>query len=343
MTSQYSIDEIKSLRAIPIDFILNRYLIYKHGHWTSQEGGIFITINNNLFYDHYSKKGGKGAIDLVIQLFNYNFLEAVEYLNQIYFLKANYKLPNKTTEFERKKTILESKKINVKQRISFVEKPENWYKIRNYLVKTRKLNIFIVEKLHNEGLISSDNYSNCMFFLRNWEKKSSINGFALKGISSKPFHYIKGKKNKNWFYFGEHTEHIYITESPIDAISLYQILRNFTKQSKGVYIATCGIGDLPKFDSHAKIHIATDLDIAGELFAWRIAKQYPYQTVRHAPLIGKDFNDCLQDKEDKINSWWKSRMGKEWSKLLQHPENTEFAANKNIKYLQKLFSDIKAS
>lgn len=320
---KYNSELVKQLRNSSLEPILAQYFIPKGKYWTDNLGS-FIQIDDHSqrFYDHYKQQGGFGAIDFVQMYFGYNFQEAMEYLAK----QQNINLENLE--------ILNNKKLF----LPTIDET-NWQTVIDYLIN-RKIEIKIINELHENKLLYSDNYSNCWFTLRSWDTKEN-QGFVLRGTQlTNKFHYIKQNESNSWFFFGKDNEHIYITESPIDAISLYQILSSRTKQNNGIYIASCGCKGLPEFSRQSVIHIATDCDLAGELFAWKIAKKYSNnQIVRHIPLSGKDFNDELQNNYHDSNQWWKDNLGKEWSKLWMPNHDNESIITKNLEKISTLIYD----
>ena len=327
----YSPETIQQLRDIPLEDLLERNLSQERGYWRGE--GVFLSIQEKKYFNHYNGSGGNGAINLVMDLLELDFKGAVEYLLNY----SNLPSPLPTTKVKPSKT--KSKKPSKTSKFNPREDKTNWPEIRDWLIRSRKLDEQLVDSLHKQGLISSDNYGNALFVLRNFAKQQT--GFALKRAK---FNHLKKEEN-GWFYFGPKTKHIYLFEAPIDAISLFQKIGRNCNQ--GTYLATCGTTQPPDLSSYQQIHISYDCDPSGELAAWKIANQYPDKTLlRHIPLIGKDFNHDLTLQRSLHNYWWKkqTKFSLEWSKMFnQTSEEKLITIQNNLTIIKKIIYDLTSS
>ncbi|MEO0377223.1 MAG: toprim domain-containing protein [Cyanobacteria bacterium P01_A01_bin.17] len=98
-------------------------------------------------------------------------------------------------------------------------------------------------------------------------------------------------------------QRIFLTESPIDAMSL-SVLDKRRQAQPGVtiYLSTDGSGGVPiealksVLQEGGRVIAAFDADQAGTLMAWRVAEQVP-GVERLMPKHGKDWNDRLANPD----------------------------------------------
>ena len=117
---------------------------------------------------------------------------------------------------------------------------------------------------------------------------------------SDPYKRIDTSESNNyWVFENQNVDTVYVCESPIDAISLYEL----REKGSGAYIAMGGVKDktLQKIISdypESQIVIATDWDEKGEAFAQE-NKNYCSKILRpdsEDMKNTKDWNDILRKK-----------------------------------------------
>lgn len=155
------------------------------------------------------------------------------------------------------------------QNFSFPEKSPNYYKkVFSYLTNTRKISPDTVKKLIHDRLLYEDTRGNAVFVNQKKGREIAI----LRGTltyAKEAFKRIDTSESNNyWVFENQNVDTVYVCESPIDAISLYELYG----QKSGAYIAMAGVKDktLQKIISdypESQIVIATDWDEKGAAFA----------------------------------------------------------------------------
>jgi len=112
----------------------------------------------------------------------------------------------------------------------------NFDKAREYLIKERKIDAALVDKLHEEGLIKQDKFNNVLFI---WKYKENILGCSEQG-TIRSDKYKRGtwkniQKNSTLgfgfnFLFGQ-PKHLKFFESSIDALSYATLYKKNTKDT----------------------------------------------------------------------------------------------------------------
>ncbi len=263
--------------------------------WRISGCTISIDTNRGIFYDHLAQTGGGGAISLVSHVMQCDFITAMDFLwgkpIDFPFRSSSKVIPAKVKEPEK------PPRCNRRDRTK-------WKDVRDYLTDRRGLPSFLIDSLHNKGLIDADSRSNVMFFRYSIAAEFQLGeaiGASLRSISSNLKLLTPGtKRDRGWFFFsiGEGiVRRIFLVESPIDAISI-AALRGDSIYSRTIYISIDGAGSVPipllidAVRQGAKIILALDGDRPGEEMSWRIAKQLP-GVLRIRPLLGKDWNEQL--------------------------------------------------
>ncbi len=252
--------------------------------------GQIISINGQKFYDHLSQKGGHGAIDLVMQVKQQNFKEAVDWLSK----RSSSISPTVSTERSQPQRTAEVRRTLFQPPTPNESK---WLEVRQYLVDKRGLPAQIIDDLHRDGKLYAasvdqgvlvklrskgyahpERITNAVF-IRSTDT-GEITGASLRGVAEDS--HFKGlatgsRKEQGWFTFSQGQgplERILLTESPIDAMSAAAIAKS--KSGTTMFIATDGTGAAPidLLRQHqaagVQIVVAQDADRAGEEMAWKI-------------------------------------------------------------------------
>ena len=271
-----------------------------------------ISITDQRFYDHIAKKGGGGAIDLVMHVQGSSFKEAVEWLNG----NSINLTPIKQANSSFKQTLHPNTQ-------PFEPPPvdeSKWAAVKNYLVNTRKLPKSIIDTLHSSGVVYADHKQNAVFVRKDLE--GQVTGASLRGTynGSKFNGLAKGtRRDAGWFAFtkgrGE-PERIVLIESPIDAISAAAISQ---KKENTLFISTDGSGAIPheflkhELDKGKQILVAYDNDEAGHYMAQQVLDKLP-GAQRITPKAGKDWNEQLIQSQDPVEQK-KQQLRKEYERL----------------------------
>ena len=171
----------------------------------------------------------------------------------------------------------------------------NYSRLFAYLTKTRKIEPAIVQDLVNQKLIYEDMKHNVVFVNPELGKGIAISRSTISMKNGLFFKKIDIEASNNYWKFsaGENPENVYICEAPIDAVSLYELL----KKKPGVYCAMAGLK--PETVKHIiadypgkKIILATDWDRAGISFTLKMRQE-----------LGIDFFGVPQEKQNGTKDW----------------------------------------
>jgi hypothetical protein len=286
-------DKIKNINYISI---LEFYDI----NYKIEGGGIRVKHNNNnifitneTFYNNTTCVGGKGSIDLYMNLFNKDFKTSLKEIKKNYYL---FSFPNGIKNSE--KIILDDKKQNKKKSSSKKnlipnENKNNINIVKNYLINKRKLDKKYIEKLIKKEKLSADDYGNCIFY--NEEKTFAL----LRGTKDKKFVKNTGVNDFIIYAPNDYYEKIYLFESPIDALSFIDI----KKIKHGCMVSINGSAMVNKIltlienykDKIKTIYYCFDNDNQGNRFYKKIVSQIYNYNIENIRLISenKDWNEDL--------------------------------------------------
>ncbi|MGG6242814.1 strawberry notch C-terminal domain-containing protein [Nodosilinea sp. AN01ver1] len=293
----------------------------RHDKHKWRNGDHIISISGPLFMDWLADAGGRGAIDLVMQVQGVEFKEAVEWLSGRDFSQRPAHVATHNQTEEREPKVLAVPAAN----------EHRWAGVWEYLVETRKLPVVLVDRLNERGLIFADDHQNAVFLrhqlqAQTWSRGEVI-GASLRGTWGEENHFHGlapgSARDQGWFWIGTGrglVNRVLLVESPIDAMSL-AVLDRAQRGPEGVsiYLSTDGSGGVPTealktvLRSGGLVAAAFDADVAGETMAWRVAQQVP-GIERLTPNQGKDWNEVLVNPEGGGNGWQQSRpeLGQLW-------------------------------
>jgi hypothetical protein len=318
-------DEYKALaaqvRAIPLETVIERLggQVDRHNHAKWRLDGEHISITGERFYNHDRGQGGGGAIDLVMHAAGYDYKEAVAYLRDTHGAEAAV---GAATWHGARQAQREAQEIVEREERPAFHAPEpdeaRWPGVRAYLVEQRQIPAGLVDQMHARGTVYADARSNAVF-IRSDEDDQAV-GASLRGTA--PGSDFKGlaagtRRDEGHFSFtvGEPLPYvapqIYLTESPIDAMSRAALLLREGARGERVFISTDGHGSLPTkaidagLDRRAVVHCGFDRDRGGDTLWERVMERYgarAHETYgpidRDRPPAGvKDWNQALQQEQ----------------------------------------------
>jgi len=278
--------------------------------------GEHISITGERFYNHDQQTGGGGSIDLVMHAAGYDYREAVAYLRDTHGAAAA--LTAATWHGARQAQQEAQEIVTRAERVPFhapAADEARWPQVRNYLVVERALPSALVDELHGRGTIYADHRSNAVFIRQDADGQAT--GASLRGTM--PGSDFKGlaagtRRDEGHFSFiiGKPEPYkapqLYLTESPIDAMSRAALLMREGATSERVFISTDGHGSLPTrqidagMERRAVVQCGFDRDTGGEKMWARVQEHYgtrAHETygpiARDRPPTGaKDWNVALQ-------------------------------------------------
>lgn len=258
-----------------------------------------LKISNGM-WNWFSKGiGGKTALEYLIQVRNYKFMEAVEHLMNVEHIKAP--IP----------TIIEEKKIQ--NRLILPEKNTNNKQVIAYL-KSRGIHQDIINKCIEHDLIYEDVHHNAVFVGYDENNVPRYAG-ARATNNSRFMHDITGS-NKSYSFMLESkskTNKIHVFEGAIDLLS-YASLLHLKGHNYEDYalISLAGVYQPAKVISESKIpktieryllkhecvnelvlHLDNDVGGRNASFAFQQVMSSKYKVTDSPPTYGKDVNDYL--------------------------------------------------
>jgi len=287
------------LRDIPLADVLGGM-----GYVIRQEGSSMlcdttqgkIGIQGVKWYNYHEQHGGGGAIDLVMHLEQCDYATALKYLAQTHgqhtlgsivadALKVGNRIVNDTPRASFRDLL-----TRYAQRDDAA-----WPRARDYLLG-RGIPAAQSDALHHQGLLWATHRGGVAFAHRSLAS-DEVCGATIRGISNQ-FKQTIGNRKSAHFHFGypvQQATKLYIAESPIDALSLAEIM-----PTKGAaYLSTAGAPDKDLCDHIPPTPewiLAFDSDEAGARFRNQLqaaAKKLGRRCQTMIPTLGKDWNDEL--------------------------------------------------
>jgi len=308
------------VRAIPLETVMERLggVQARYDAHKYRLDGEHISINGERFYNHDRQQGGGGAIDLVMHATRYSYPEAVAYLRDTHGTDAA--ITAATWRAARQAHDDTRHIVEHAERPPFrapIQDEERWPQVRAYLVEERQLPATLVDDLHTRGMIYADHRANAVFIRQ--DADGTAVGASLRGTA--PGSDFKGlaagtRRDEGHFAFtiGQLAPYmapqIYLTESPIDAMSRAALLLRAGTQGERIFISTDGHGEIPRrqidegLERRAVVHCAFDCDRGGDTLWERVKERYGTQAHetygpidRDQPPAGvKDWNQALQQE-----------------------------------------------
>ena len=253
--------------------------------------GLSIEYSDNQWQSRNGRKG-KGAINLVMYLSGYgqdHYQQAVRDMAEIFGDKdiigslANYMVDSAPQHAHR---------IS-RQNFQMPEPCKGtWPDVRDHLVNKMKLPPAFIDKLHEDGLIFSDQRLNCVF------PRDKASGVFKIGSGAKPFSQTLGKDGEAFVMHGTDNK-LYIVDSPMEALSLKLMHPDSTILATGGFMQAEKvkpyIGQKEVFISQGQAGIAKEVS---KFFRDHIPNAKLIQ-----PNMGKSWHECrllrIEEEEKK--------------------------------------------
>jgi len=306
------------LRAIDLPSVIERLgsQVDRHNAHKWHVNGEHISITGERFYNHDRQQGGGGAIDLVMHAAGYDYRAAVAYLRDTHGTEAA--ITAATWHGARQAQHDAQEIVERAERPPFhapIQDEARWPGVRHYLVEGRQLPAALVDELHGRGTIYADGRSNAVFLRQDADGQAT--GASLRGtMPGSDFKGLSAGTRRDDGHFsltiGEPmlyvAPQIYLTESPIDAMSRAALLLREDARGERIFISTDGHGSLPSkaidagLERRAVVHCGFDRDRGGDTMWERVRERYGAQAHetygpidRDRPPTGvKDWNVALQ-------------------------------------------------
>ncbi|WP_317368938.1 DUF3991 and TOPRIM domain-containing protein [uncultured Tyzzerella sp.] len=286
-------------------------------------GGLFIFKNGKGFYHFTTNKKGN-ILDFAKEYLGLDFKQAVESILGIRAYENNIGSFYLHKEKEKKS-------------FKLPPKAENFNRVIDYLVQTRKLDKEIVHLFINEDKIYQSKeenkkgiFYNCAFVgydENNIAKYCSLRGMSLKSNFRKD---IESSDKQYGFNFNGTSQNLYVFESPIDLMSHMTIFKieNKIDWKKDSRLSCGGLFDMA-IDTYLEHHnnieniiFCFDNDVGkkenyGQEKAQEFGKKYKelgYKCYLQTPK-NKDFNQDLVEKVKEMNNKIYKAKGIEYDEL----------------------------
>ena len=296
------------------------YNVQKNGtQYTLQEHDSCVLYpSNNSFCRFSTAQGtsdgrpvGGSTIDFVLH-FNeadnlglsvHSISDAIHYLKDRYLRQAPIQERSPAT-LESQRTVMPTKVFTLPEKLEKGSKSRMYA----YLCKTRALDSSVVTSLVKRHLLYEDANHNACFVGLDKERKPIFATRHSTFTWSKWKRDVAGSDQTAGWYVDNGQSTLYVTEAPIDAMSVMSMRKIHDKSPEGVnYLATTGTGKLnvlmrrlEENPNIKRVVLAFDTDAAGELASSRavqmIHQKYKDQIelYRYRPPEGKDVNEYLQ-------------------------------------------------
>lgn len=293
---------LQSIRAIPLVEVLEKlgYELNKDSNnyyrVKTNELNLVINVEKNAFSQNKSTVSKYGAIDLLTEVFNYKFKDAVEFLGENFSPNA----VAKTIMAKPQKALKHiENEIKEAKELPPPPAPNNLPNIRHYLIDKRKIDKNLVDDLILNGKLYADKFNNCCF-LNDQGNFASIRGThptkAFKK-NTKEIDFIQYNNQEN----PQDKEKIFLFESVIDLLSY----RTLNPDVKGHFVSLNGNSMIGRIKSlnlndYKEIYCCFDNDDQGKVFTQKVQDNfYTKAVVKTITPVNKDFNDDLIVKINK--------------------------------------------
>ncbi len=254
-----------------------------------------IAVTDGLWIDNATGKGGKGALNLVLELEGWGqerFSDAVRLLAEHYSAGA---LARAVAHVEAEMPAAADQIERVKAKPAPVRAPDpvpaTWSRARRYLVTTRGVPAAVVDALHADGVVYSDERNNVVFK----RQRGCIKRGSSDQAGQKAFRQSLGPAEP-FVLPGSPGGAVMVCEEPIDALALRAIALGATIVATGGNCPPEAL--LAALQGAPKVLLCHDGDKAGQRQAQALAAELAASGVpaerRHPPKPAKDWADALR-------------------------------------------------
>lgn len=267
------------LRALPLATVLVALEARRDPHdpakWHTVRG--ILSVNGPKFINWNLDRGGGGAIDLVMDVRQVGFGQALEWLERRF--GSGTSLPPQAAP----------------QTHSLALPPpvtDNWPRVERYLVAERKLPAVLLQPLVQSGTLYADARGNAVFLL--WDAAANPVGAELRGTMVSGWRGMApgSRKDRGFFSVAASTSGaIVLCESAIDALSCHALHPDYR------CLSTSGARPDPAWlpaliAKGVPVYCGFDADPTGEVMAQRMHEHHP--AIRRLRPSAKDWNDLLR-------------------------------------------------
>lgn len=275
-------------RASGIDIVA---MLKRQGEKLKKQGRVYrwmrydsTVIDRNRWYRHSREIGG-GPIQFMQHFYGMDFVEAVKYLLD----------GEEGAEFVQASRTPEPKLPFTPPKLS-----KNMHRTFAYLIKTRKIDVDIVQHFVNEKkILETEEYHNTAFC--GYDEKGEMKQMHLRSTlpGNRFFMDIDGSDKQYYFrHIGTNSD-VYVFEAPIDMLSYITMNKENWQESSYVCLGGVAIDALKNVlstnEQISKVYMCVDRDDAGDKTVKRIGdelNEMGYEWERIFPE-NKDWNEDL--------------------------------------------------
>lgn len=275
-------------RASGIDIVA---MLQGQGEKLKKQGRVYrwmrydsTVIDRNRWYRHSREIGG-GPIQFMQHFYGMDFVEAVKYLLD----------GEEGAEFVQASRTPEPKLPFTPPKLS-----KNMHRTFAYLIKTRKIDVDIVQHFVNEKkILETEEYHNVAFC--GYDEKGEMKQMHLRSTlpGNRFFLDIDGSDKQYYFRHIGTNNDVYVFEAPIDMLSYITMNKENWKESSYVCLGGVAIDALKNVlstnEQISKVYMCVDRDDAGDKTVKRIGdelNEMGYEWERILPE-NKDWNEDL--------------------------------------------------
>lgn len=272
-----------ALRRVPLENVLQATGAQQDHHdkakWHTERG--VLSLTGVKFMNWQEGRGGGGAIDLVIHLYGFDFLSALEWLSRHFPTSGLTTGPSPWQAPRRTPLRLPSRDDSMLPRV------------KQYLVDTRRLPRDLVLYLISSGRLYADVRANAVFLLLG--KGNKPVGAELRGTTQQPWRGLAPGSKKDSGFFSvpaPRSRVVILCESAIDAISCAALYpHHFCISTAGARSRPAWLPDLMRT---SEVLCGYDADPTGDQTADEMIRLYPLVQRLRPPL--HDWNDTLKSQ-----------------------------------------------
>lgn len=319
MDNQELYREIKS--QIKIEDYARRmgYSVEKKGSYFSlkEHDSVIIDPRKNCFWRNSEPGSGKAIgkggsiIDFVCMFKNVSLHEALKELSMEVQGKYGYP-PDRSAFCKMTRPKQKGNFLSAATVLALPEQDANMKNVFAYLIQTRCISQRVVQAFVDRHMLYQDQNKNCVFVSFDMENPEKPVFACRRGTNTRhPFYGdVAGCDYQQCFYYSNHTDRLYVTESVIDAMSVMSLKAD---QDTYDYLALAGVGKLDVIRTYLQnpkikeVWIGTDQDEHGRLAARMLADEVrerrpDIRVVMDLPDSSyKDWNDVLKRKHMERN------------------------------------------
>lgn len=280
------------------------------GYTVKKEGSVYslqehdslkLFPETNTFY-RFSNQHHGSIFDLVMELEDKSFAEALDYIQKAYSSHVKAPSPDKV----RPPTAPANIQSETKEPFVLPPRNDTHKHVFAYLTQKRYLDAELVSECMKRGLLYEDERHNAVFVGYSYEKPKHPVFATRRGTYSNFKRDVKSSDPSVGFRISHSASSLFVTEAPIDALSLICIAKlNQKDPNQYHYLSLCGAAKekaLYRFLDHHKevkqVIFALDNDKAGKDATDKMCKhlkeQYPNIRLSQFRFKENDLNDHLK-------------------------------------------------